>query len=88
MEKHKYIFTFGSGQLTQLQYVLNPLKVMLVIEDIGEQKARDKVFKSFIGKKFCTSYPYSHAIEFKNKFGMQEYSLETLINLKDKHEKN
>ena len=79
----KYIMTFGSGQLPEVSHKVRPLKVMLVIEADSEYEARDIAFKSFVGKKFCTSYPYSKAGEFKDKYNMEEYSLEELEGLRD-----
>ena len=80
----KYIFTFGSNQLPELRHKLNPMDVMLVVEGENEGKAREVVFKSFIGEKFCTSYPYSYKEEFVEKYNMYESTLNELVALKDK----
>ncbi len=74
----KYAFTFGSGQLKEIQYMVNPMSVILVIEAPDKGTARDIVFGSFIGKNFCTSYPESSIKEFEEKYGMRQYSLQTL----------
>ena len=80
----KYIFTFGSNQLPELRHQLNPMDVMLVVEAEDEGEAREKVFESFIGERFCTSYPYSYKEEFIEKYNMYEITLNELITLKDK----
>ena len=73
--KNKYIFTFGSDHLPELADILRPLKVMLIVEAENELKARDIVFSSFIGDKFCTSYDYEKRHEFRDRFNMAEYDL-------------
>ena len=80
----KYIFTFGSNQLPELRHQLNPMDVMLVVEAEDEQIARREVFESFIGERFCTSYPYSYKEEFVENYNMYEATLNELITLKDK----
>ena len=79
----KYIITFGSDQLPEVAHKVRPLKVMLVIEADSEYEARDIALKSFVGKKFCTSYPYSKAQEFKDNYNMEEYSMKDLEGLRD-----
>ena len=77
--KVKIFITFGSDALPELKHVLNPMIVMLVVSGESMADARDKVFKSFIGDKFCTSYPYDRfADEYKTKYGMKEHTLEEL----------
>ena len=80
----KYIFTFGSNHLPELRHQLNPMQVMLVVEAEDEQVSRREVFESFIGERFCTSYPYSYKEEFIEKYNMYEITLNELITLKDK----
>ena len=76
---NKWIFTFGSGQLPDIQKTINPMKVMLVVEAETENEARSEVFKSFIGPYFCTSYPFEpYAVEFKEKYNMIEFTLKDL----------
>lgn len=74
----KYLVTFGSDHLKAFN--VNPLKVGLVIEGDSEFGARDKylINNSDIGRAFCTTYPYSKFEEFKEKYGMKEYTLEEL----------
>ena len=85
MEKmRKFIFTFGSNQLPDLAHQLRPMELMLVVEGEDEFTARREVFKSFIGERFCTSYPYEkHAEEFAEKYGMYEITLDTLNKMKE-----
>ena len=80
----KYVITFGSGQLTE--FFVRPTNVMLVIEAEDENSARQKVFDfPGIGERFCTSYEYDEVKdEFKNKYGMKEYTLEELESLRIK----
>ena len=60
------------------------MSIMLVIEADTENEARKQVMNSFIGEKFCTSYPYEkYAEEFKTKYDMREIDLETLIRLNE-----
>ena len=81
----KFIITFGSGQLPEVRHLLNPADIMLVVEANDEQEARGEVFDSFIGNKFCTSYPHEQfAEEFVEKYNMYEITLNELITLKDK----
>lgn len=76
---NKYLITFGSNQLHQLHGVLNPMKVMIVVEADNEGEARSKIMESFIGPRFCTSYPYKpYAKEFAEKYNMKEYSLKQI----------
>lgn len=87
-KKNKYIITFGSGQLQSIKDKVNPQKVMLIIEDTDERLARMKVFDSFIGINFSTSYPYNEFYKkFKEKYGMKEYTLEKLVEM-DKQNEN
>ena len=74
----KTIITFGSSQLEWLDVYSQ--EVALVIEADNEMEARSIVFKSEIGNKYSTSYPYEDKIdEFKAKYGMKEYTLEELL---------
>lgn len=76
----KYIITFGSGQLPEINQIINPNDIMLVVEANSMGQAREQIFNSFIGDKFCTSYDYiPHAQEFKEKHNMFECTLENLI---------
>ena len=80
----KYIFTFGSNQLPELSYKVRPMELMLVIEAEDEYTARREVFESFIGERFCTSYPYEkYAEEFAEEYGMYEITLDVLNKMKD-----
>ena len=75
----KWIFTFGSEQLPELKTSINPMSIMLVIEAETENEARREVADSFIGLKFCTSYPFEpFAAEFKEKYNMYPFSLKDL----------
>ncbi len=75
----KIFVTFGSSGLPELSHLLNPMKVMLVVSGESECEARGKVFNSFVGRDFCTSYIYNeYAAEFKEKHGAKEYTLEEL----------
>jgi hypothetical protein len=78
----KYIITFGGGQLPE--FMVNPLKVMLVIEAPTEHEARQLVMNTEpIFDKWCTSYDYeAKAEEFQRRFKMQEYTLEELLALR------
>ena len=83
----KWIFTFGSGQLEELGGFINPMDMMLVVEDDHEGKAREKVMDSFIGKKFCTSYPYEKYVdEFREKYGMFECNFDKLIKFMEENQ--
>lgn len=75
----KYIFTFGSDQLEG--FAVNPTHVAAVVEAENMSAAREIVFESIIGGKFCTSYPYDVMEEFKNKYSMYEISLDELLRL-------
>lgn len=81
--KEKTIVTFGSGQLKELSGKIRPNDVALII-DKPEPEARTIVMDSFIGKSFCTTYPYSKMDEFKEKYNMKEYTLEELESLQEK----
>ena len=74
----KFVFTFGSGQL--LDFYVRPTTVALVVDAENENEARTKVFKfEGIGSKFFTSYEYEDVIdEFKNLYGMEEFTLSDL----------
>lgn len=80
----KTVITFGSGQLTE--FFVRPTNVMLVIEAENVIEARQKAFDfPGIGERFCTSYNYEEVKdEFKNKYGMKEYTLEELESLRIK----
>ena len=80
----KFIITFGSNQLPELHNKLNPMKVMIVIEAKDEREARNIAFDSFVGRNFCTSYPYEpFAKKFADDYGMVEYSLKELEGIKN-----
>lgn len=75
----KWIFTFGSGQLPEINNTVNPMDIMLIVEATHEGIARERVMNSFIGRNFCTSYPYEpYAKEFKENYNMFECELEKL----------
>ncbi len=77
----KFIVTFGSGQLED--FCVDPLKVMLVIEDDTELAARSQVMATSVGNRFCTSYKYNEVVkEFSEKYKMQEISLDDLMELR------
>ena len=76
----KWIFTFGSDQLPEVHGIISPLKIMLIVEAKTEGLAREKVFNSFIGRNFCTSYPYEpYAKEFKEKYDMIECNFDEFV---------
>jgi len=75
----KYIFTFGSDHLKEVSAIVNPMNIMLVVTAESEGQAREKVFNSFIGKKFATSYPYSEAQGMKDKYNMFECEFSKLV---------
>ena len=77
----KIFITFGSSALPELRGMLNPMKVMLVVSGASHWEARDKVFASFVGDNFCTSYSYDKAEDYKSEHGMKEYTLEELEHL-------
>ena len=79
----KYIFTFGSSHLTELKLQVNPMKVILVVEAETMVQARNKVFNSFIGAKWAFSYNYDHSKEFQDKYGMIEYTLAQLEDMRN-----
>jgi hypothetical protein len=84
----KFIFTFGSEQLPEIKHIVNPMDIMLIVEAEAEGLAREKVFNSFIGKNFCTSYPYKkHVNEFKEKYNMFECEFNKLIAYVEAEEK-
>ncbi len=75
----KIFVTFGSSALPELRGLVSPMNVMLVVNGESHNEARQKVFDSFIGARFFTSYPYEmYADEFKEKYGMREYTIEEL----------
>jgi hypothetical protein len=77
----KTIITFGQNHLPGV--MIRPMSVMLIIEADTEREARDQVMNSFIGKAFCTSYPYEpYAKEFTEKHGMVQYTLEDIEKLR------
>jgi len=73
-----YIFTFGSSHLNEISLRVSPMKVMLIIEAESEHEAREIVFDSFIGDRFCTSYPISMQTRFTTLHGMVPYRLREL----------
>ena len=78
----KIFITFESISLPELSGVLNPMDVMLVVTGKNTWEAREKVFTSFVGNNFCTSYDYDmHAQDFKDSHGAREYTLEELERL-------
>ncbi len=82
----RWIFTFGSSQLSSLKTNINPMDIMLVIKAKTENEARSEVFKSFIGPYFCTSYPYEqYANEFKEKYNMHEVSMADLETMRGQY---
>ena len=78
-----YIFTFGSSQLPTISSEINPMSIMLIIDAVDEEAARSIVFHSFIGERFCTSYPISMQGEFSSKYGMVPYRLRELESIHD-----
>jgi hypothetical protein len=78
---NKYIITFGPDHLSSVSIPIRPLKMMLIVEAESEEEARSKVFKSFIGPYFSTSYPYSKKEEFIERFKMVEIKFDDLIEL-------
>ncbi len=80
---NKYAITFGSEQLPELKYKLDPMKVILVIEAPTERDARNIVFDSFIGRAFCTSYPDHWIKKFEDEYNMKQYSLKNLEDIKN-----
>jgi len=74
----KYFATFGSGQLRELRGKVNPMKVALVIEGRDEIEAREKVFGSFVGREFCTTYPIDKLTD-----DFQTYTIEELEKMID-----
>ena len=80
----KWIFTFGSNQLQEIRHKVRPMKVMIVIQTEHERDARNQIFDSFIGQKFCTSYPYKpFAEEFVSKYNMKVYTLKQIEDMRD-----
>ena len=80
---NKYIFTFGSNHLPTLNNILRPMQIMLIVTSNNESTARKKVFDSFVGDKFATSYDYSEAQQFKDDYKMFEVEFDDLINLEE-----
>jgi len=82
-ETNRWIFTFGSTQAQGFwKHNINPMNIMMIVEDEHEGVARQKVFDSIIGRDFCTSYPYNiYANDFKHKYGMVEMSFDEAIKL-------
>lgn len=78
----KYIITFGSGQLSSFN--VTPNDVSLVIDAESEVEARIKASQiEGVGNRFCSSYPYNTASEkFKEEYGMTEYTIEQLEELR------
>ena len=78
----KYIITFGSGQLSSFN--VTPNDVSLVIDAESEVEARIKASQiEGVGNRFCSSYTYSAASEkFKKEYGMTEYTIEQLEELR------
>lgn len=78
----KFIITFGSGQLAEFN--VTPNDVSLVIEADNEMEARIKASEiGGVGNRFCSSYPYETASEkFKKEYGMTEYTIEQLEELR------
>ncbi len=52
-----WYFTFGTGQLRHINLGFNASRLIIEVDGIDENEARDKVFSSIIGRDFCTSYP-------------------------------
>ena len=53
----KYYFSFGSGQLKEFDIPdFQKDRTLVVIEAEKESIAREQIFDSIIGGKFCTSY--------------------------------
>ena len=81
---NKWVFTFGSSQLPEVSHKVNPMSVMIVIQAEHERDARQEIFDSFIGPRFCTSYPYSpHAEEFVSKYNMKAYTLKQIEDMRN-----
>ena len=81
---NKYYITFGSRHLQELKHLFNPMKVLLEVEDEDYDEARQKIFDSFIGDKFCTSYrDDQYVLEMKNKFNMTIIKLDDMLKLYD-----
>lgn len=80
-EEYRTFITFSSDQLSEISHLIDPLRVMLVSQE-DDELSRLLVLKSFIGNKFCTSYPYSKAQEFKDKHNGKEFILDQLEELK------
>ncbi len=77
---NKYIITFGTDHLKEIANLIRPLKAIVTIEASSEKQAREKIFRSFIGKKFCTTYPYEpNAQNFKDDYQSIEIQFNTLV---------
>ena len=75
----KTIFTFGSDHINHKK--INPLDTMMIVEAKNDSEAREIVMKSKIGRNFCTTYPYSKANLFKERYNMKEYTMKELIKM-------
>ena len=78
-----YLFTFGAGHLKEVETIINPMSVLLSVEARTEEAARSIVMQSFIGNKFCTSYPSEMAGRMINDYGMHLYKLYELETIRD-----
>ncbi len=75
----KTIITFGSDHLTKLP--VDPTKVLLVVSGMDTESARQKVFSSFIGGNFSTSYDYAELERLKSGPHDKIYSLPELVKM-------
>lgn len=81
-----WYFTFGSGQLQNFKIGQDPNRIVLVVEDATEWGARQKVFDSPVGDKFCTSYDYKYAQEYLDSYVSSVVTLHQLLGLENKYQ--
>ena len=62
---------------------VRPNDVALIVEANNESEARQIVFDfDSIQGRFCTSYPYSEMKNFRESYGMKEFTLDQLEELR------
>ncbi len=77
-DKFTHFATFGGGQLTFTK--LNPMRIMAVLADSGEQELRAALREPPFNNKYCTTYPISELPRMIEEYDMYVLTLNEIRN--------
>lgn len=80
-----YYFTFGSGQLKDFNLGAPADQIIIEVAGKNAHDARQKVFNSVIGGKFCTSYDHEAMQKYINNYYGKVMSLDQVLSLEIKY---